>query len=123
MVSSVRPDERAAKPAAVAGRPRRRQRRERGERDRRRRPAPPGTLWKLRAKLTAVTLPADERRRDAGEEQEGERLDRVASILGTISQQELAEGRHPEVAAGSAGSGPASGSCRRPGSRGGATRR
>ena len=59
-----------------------------------------GTLWKLRAKLTAVTRPGRERRGDAGEEQERERLDRVAEHLGHHQPQELAEGRHPEVAAG-----------------------
>ena len=56
-----------------------------------------GTLWKLRAKLTAETLPADERRRDAGEEQERQRLDRVADHLGHHQPQELAQGGHPQV--------------------------
>ena len=52
----ARPDL-APEPAAVAGRPRRGEARERRQRDRHADSAT-GTLWKLRAKLTAVTLPA-----------------------------------------------------------------
>ena len=52
-----------------------------------------GTLWKLRAKLIDETDPAASVARDAGEEQERERLDRVAQHLGDHQPQELAQRR------------------------------
>ena len=65
-----------------------------------------GTLWKLRAKLTELTLPATSVDATDGEEQEGERLDRLADHLGapragrtpgTSARLDGQSGSEPEV--------------------------
>ena len=90
----------AAEPAAVARGPGGGQAREGGERDRRRRTSDDRhALEVAREADTAETLPAASVVATRGEEQERQRLDRVAEHLGQHQADELAQRGHPQVQA------------------------